>query len=403
MNNANFYFGMTEQQRLIRESVLALLRETLPREKIAALDETSGFPFEAYDALAKAGWVGLMYPEEYGGANGTFKDLAIFIEAVAYHNGPMASAYLTTAVYAGMHIKYGGSEALKREMIPRFISGDIRLALAMTEPDTGSDLRSIRTTAVEDGDDFVISGQKIYISCAHVADYIVVIAKTEPAAGLKGFSLFLVDARAAGLTIRPLKSLGRRMIHTNELFFDCVRVPRERLLGQVNGGWKNLMRGLNLERMVLAAAASGNCYKIIDYARDFAKQRKAFGEPITKFQAIAHKFAEMQMMAEASRAMTYRVADMLDAGLEPTMETSIAKAFATENNCRVADMGLQIMGGAGFMMDYDMQMFFRDARMGPIGGGTSEIQRNIIAKLMDLSTATQHSSHPNEVEESLND
>lgn len=368
----------------MRESVLALLREHLPRETIVALDEKSEFPFEAYDALAKAGWIGLMYPEEYGGANGTFKDLAVFIEAVAYHNGPMSSAYLTTAVYAGMHIKYGGSEAVKAEFIPRFISGDIRLALAMTEPDTGSDLQSMRTVAVDDGDDYVIGGQKIYISCAHAADYIVVVAKTDPGAGMKGISLFLVDAKAPGLTMRPLKSLGRRMIHTNELFFDGVRVPKDRLLGEKNHGWTNLMRGLNLERMVLAAGASGNCYKIIDYAREFAKERKAFGKPITKFQAIAHKFADMQIMAESARAITYRVADMLDAGLEPTMETSAAKALATENNSRIADMGLQIMGGAGFMMEYDMQMFYRDARMGPIGGGTSEIQRNIIAKCMGL-------------------
>lgn len=384
MNDGNFYFGMTPEQQLMRESVLDLLQRILPREKITDLDETSEFPFEAYDALAKAGWMGLPYPAEYGGANGTFKDLAVFVESVAYHNGPMASAYLTTAVYAGKHILYGGSDALKAEMIPRIISGDMRLAIALTEPDTGSDLSSIRTRAVEDDNNYVITGQKIYCSCAHAADYIVVATKTDPNAGRKGMSLFLVDTRSPGLTIRPLKSLGRRMIHTNEVFFDAVRVPRERLLGQKNGAWPNLMRGLNLERMVLAAAASGNCYKIIDYAREFAKQRKQFGEPITKFQAIAHKFADMQIMAESARAMTYRVADMLDAGLEPTMETSIAKALATESNCRCADSGLQIMGGAGFMMDYDMQMFYRDARMGPIGGGTSEIQRNVIAKLMGL-------------------
>lgn len=384
MNDANFYFGLTQEQKLMRESVLELLRLVLPREKIASLDEASEFPFEAYAALAKAGWMALPYPEKYGGANASFKDLAVFVESVAYHSGPMASAYLTTAVYAGMHIKYGGSDALKAELIPRVISGDLRLAIALTEPDSGSDLGSIRTRAVENGNDYVITGQKIYITCAHVADYIVVATKTDPDAGRKGISLFLVDVHAPGIAIRPLKSLGRRMIHTNEVFFDNVRVPRERLLGEKNRAWSNLMRGLNLERMVLAAAASGNCYKIIDYARDFARQRKAFGEPITKFQAIAHKFADMQMMAESARALTYRVADMLDAGLSPTMETSIAKALATENNCRCADFGLQIMGGAGFMMDYDMQMFYRDARMGPIGGGTSEIMRNVIAKSMDL-------------------
>ena len=384
MNEANFEFGLSPEQKLIRKSVLELLRRVLPRKKIAELDDKSEFPVEAYAALAKAGWMALAYPEAYGGSAGSYKDLAVFIEAVAFHNGPMASAYLTTAVYAGRQVYLGGSEALRREIIPRVISGETRLAIALTEPDTGSDLSAIRTRAREDGGDFILSGQKVYITCAHVADHIVVAAKTDPQAGRRGISLLLVDARAPGVRIRPLRSLGRRMIHTNEVYFDDVRVPGARLLGEKNGAWRNLMRGLNLERMVLAAAASGNCMKIIDYAREFASQRVQFGKPITAHQAIAHKFADMQIMADSARALTYRVAEMLDAGLEPTMETAIAKAAATESNCRCADHGVQIMGGAGFMMDHDMQMFYRDARMGPIGGGTSEIMRNIIAKEMNL-------------------
>lgn len=375
---------LTDLQRMTRASVLPLLADVLPREKIRALDEASEFPHEAFQALAKAGWMGLPYDAKYGGSGGSFKDLAIFIETVAYHNAQMASAYLATVVYGGMQISHGATEAVKDEILPAIIAGKTRMALCLTEPEVGSDVSAITTSAVADGDDYVINGQKIYITCAHVADQLVVATKTDKSAGRNGITLFVVDAKSPGLTVRPLKALGRRMIHTNEVFFDNVRVPANRVLGAVNGGWNALMRGLNLERLCLSAAASGNIQKIIDYAKDYASERKQFGRPITEYQAVAHKFADLQIMAETTRVLTYRVADMLDAGLQPTAETAIAKVVATENNCKCADIGIQIMGGAGYMMEHEMQMYFRDARVGPIGGGTSEIMRSIIGKQMGI-------------------
>lgn len=377
-------YQLTESQRLIRDSVLELLANVLPREKIQALDEASEFPLEAYEALAHAGWMGLPFDARHGGAGGSFKDLAVFVEAVAYHNAQMASAYLATVVYGGMQISHGASDAVKEEILPAIISGKTRMALCLTEPEAGSDVSAIRTSAVADGDDYIINGQKVFITCAHVADQLVVATKTDRDAGRHGISLFVVDARSAGLTIRPLKALGRRMIHTNEVFFDNVRVPASRMLGARDGGWNSLMRGLNLERLCLSAAASGNIQKIIDYAKGYASERRQFGRPITDYQAVSQKFADLQIMAETTRVLTYRVADMLDAGLQPTAETAIAKVVATENNCKCADMGIQIMGGAGYMMEHEMQMYFRDARVGPIGGGTSEIMRTIIAKQMGL-------------------
>ncbi|TMS58275.1 acyl-CoA dehydrogenase [Imbroritus primus] len=377
-------YQLTGPQRMIRDSVLPLLADVLPREKIRALDEAGEFPFEAYEALAQAGWMGLPYDDKYGGANGSYKDLAVFVETVAYHNAQMASAYLASVVYGGMQISHGASDAVKDEILPGIISGKTRMALCLTEPEAGSDVSAIRTSAVADGDDYVINGQKIYITCAHVAHQLVVATKTDRDAGRRGITLFVVDARTPGLTVRPLKALGRRMIHTNEVFFDNVRVPANRMLGTLHGGWHALMRGLNMERLCLSAAASGNIQKIIDYAKAYADERTQFGRPITDYQAVAHKFADMQVMAETTRVLTYRVADMLDAGLQPTAETAIAKVVATENNCKCADMGIQIMGGAGYMMEHEMQMYFRDARVGPIGGGTSEIMRTIIAKQMGL-------------------
>ena len=376
--------GFTPEQKLMRQSVIAMLEKVMPAELIRKLDEDREFPFDAYAALARDGWLGLPHEAEYGGMDCSFKDLAIFVEAMAYHNAQIASAYMTTVIYGGMQVRHGGSKALKAEIMPGLIAGDIRLALCITEPETGSDVASIRTRAVAQGDDFVLAGQKVYITCAHVAHHLVVAARTDPEGGHKGITLFLVDAKSPGITMRPLKGLGRRMIHTNEIFFDDVRVPARNILGGMNRGWQGLMRGLNLERLLLSAAACGNMAKIIDYARDYATERKQFGKPISSFQAIAHKFADMQVMLESSRAMVYRVADMLDAGEVPNLETAATKILATENNSRCADMGIQILGGAGYMMDHEMQMYFRDARVGSIGGGTSEIMRSVIAKGMGL-------------------
>jgi len=378
-------FGYSAEQRMIAESLPPLLQSTLPWSKIRELDELAEFPHDAYAALAKAGWMGLPYPADCGGTGGSYKDLTVFVETVAYHNAQMASAWLTTVIYGGMQVCQNALSALRQRIMSCVINGSVKLALCITEPDTGSDVSAIRTTAAADGDEFVITGQKVYITCAHVADHLVVATKTDPEAGHRGITLFLVDAHSPGVSIRPLKGMGRRMIHTNEVFFDGVRVSGAQVLGGLNQGWKALMRGLNLERLCLAASAVGNMRRIIDYARDYATQRRQFDRPIVEFQVIAHKFAEMQIMYETALAILHRAADMLDAGLAPTLETSAAKVYCTtESNVRCADMGMQIMGGAAWMMEHEMQMYYRDCRVGPIGGGTAEIMKNVIAKQMNL-------------------
>lgn len=377
-------WGLTEEQRLIRENVLHLLEKVLPRKRVMELDEAEQFPAEAYQALADAGWMGLPYPEEYGGMALSHKDLVILIETLAYYWNGIASCYLTTVVLGGGHINLYGNDEQKARFIPGIIRGELKFAFSLTEPQAGSDASAILTRAVQDGDQWVINGAKIYTTGAHVADYLVVATKTDPGAGHRGMTMFVVDTKSPGVTIRPLKGLGRRALHTNQVFFDDVRVPAANLLGGVNQGWKNLMRGLNLERTVVAACCIGNCQCVVDYAKKFAMDRVQFGQPITKFQAVAHKFADMQMLTECARLSTYKVADMMDQGQASVMGTAMAKVIATENNVRVVDMGMQVMGGAGYMMEFEMQMHYRDCRMGPIGAGTNEILRTVIAKQMGL-------------------
>jgi len=376
-------FGFTDQQVLVRDQVLKLLQRVAPDAKLDEWERASAYPEEAYQALAKEGYLALPFDEEFGGSNAGHRDLAVFIEALAYHHPGIASAFMTTIIYGGMYIGYHGTPEQKREFLPEIIAGKRKMAVAYTEPSGGSDAAAIKTRAVREGDDYVVTGQKVFITNAHVADFLVATAKTKPEGGHKGLSLFIIDTKAPGVTIRPLNPMGRRTSLPNEVFFDDVCVPATRMLGEENAGWSKMMRGLNLERVLLGASSAGQCLKIIDIARDWAKQRVAFGKTITEYQAISHKFAEMMMLTESVRLHTYSAADMLDQGVPAVMETSIAKTVATENNMKVADLGVQIMGGAGYM-DGPMSRLYRDARVGPIGGGSSEIMRNVIAKLMGV-------------------
>lgn len=376
--------GLSDEQRMMREGVLDLLSRHLPWDKIRTMDEKREFPLEAYNALADAGYLGIFYPEELGGMGGSYKDIAVFLETLGYYYTGIAQAVTTSAIYAGMHVAKFGSDELKQEIVPKIISGQAKLALGMSEPGTGSDVAGIKTSAVREGDEYVINGSKVWITCAHVADYIVAIVKTDTQARHNGISTILVPTNTPGVTIRPLSMLGRRTTHANEVFFDNVRVPTGNLFGGEGQAWKNIMKALGLERLGLAAISSGHCFKITEYARDYARDRIQFGQPISQFQVIQHKLADMLIMSETARQSVYRVAELLDAGEPVVREASIAKIVCTENNFKCADVGMQIMGGAGYSNEYDMQMFFRDSRVGPIGGGTNEIQRNILAKQLDL-------------------
>lgn len=385
MSSANITFGFSDEQKIMRDSVLSLLARELPVDRINELDKAGEFPLDAYAALADAGWMGLPFPEKYGGIGGSYKDLTVLTEALGYHDTGLAAGYLVTVIYAGMHVYLHGSEAMREEFLPQIISGSKKLALCLTEPDTGSDAAGIKTFARRDGDDYVINGQKIYNTGAHVADAVVLAARTDPdATGYTGMSLLLVDTDLPGVTIRPIDALGRHTIKANHCFFEDVRIPVSRVIGAENKGWHDLMECLNVERLCLAAAGTGNIQRIIEHTRDYAKQRIQFGQPISKFQAIAHKFADMETGWHTARQMSFHVANMLDAGENPVIETAIAKLHATDACWKAADLGMQIMAGAGFILDYSMQRLFRDARVGTIGGGTNEIQRNVIAKQMGL-------------------
>jgi alkylation response protein AidB-like acyl-CoA dehydrogenase len=377
--------GLNEDQRMVREAVLDILESTLPKEEIRRIDEVKEFPTAAYQALADSGFLGLFYEEEFGGAGGSYKDLTNFMETLGYHYAGIGQAVMITSVYAGGHVSKFGSDELKRRIIPGLVDGSIKMSLAMSEPGTGSDVAGLKTKAVRQDGGYLLNGTKVWISGAHVADYIVVIAKTDPDAQRhQGLTTFLVDTKSPGVSINPLSMLGRRTTHANEVVFENVFVPEENRIGDEGKTWKNLMKCLAMERLGLAAISAGNCYRVTEDAAEYAQQRIQFDQPISQFQVIQHKLVDMWIMAEQARQATYRVAELLDAGDPAIEETSVAKIIATDNNFKVSDIGLQVFGGSGYAMEYDMQMYFRDSRVGPIGGGTNEIQKNVLAKRMGL-------------------
>ena len=379
-------FGFTPEQELFRDSVRRFMAKECTREYIRACSDNDRFPAELYGKMAAQGWMGIPFPVEFGGAGLGPIELAIFLEEAGYGWYGAGSSYFTTVVLGGYNILLYGSDAQKRQFLPGIISGEIKTAFALSEPNVGSDAAAVELFAADHGEHFVLNGQKMFTTNAHVADVILTVCRTlrNPPKKHHGITVFIVDARSPGIEIRPLKQLGRTATHTNEVFFRDVVVPRSRMMGELHEGWADLNKGLGVERLSVAMMYAGTTQAIVDYAVRYAKERRQFGQPISKFQAVQHKLVDMQTKADVARLLGYRVAWMLAAGMPCFKEMSMAKLYASEALFDVANNGVQVMGGYGVLKEYDMELFFRDSRIGTIGAGASEIQRTIIAKQMGL-------------------
>lgn len=378
--------GFTPEQEMLRESVRRFMARECTREYIRDCSDNDRFPHELYAKMAAQGWMGIPFPEAYGGAGLGPMELAIFLEEAGYGWYGAGTSYFTTVVLGGYNVMLYGTEAQKRELLPQVARGELKMAFALSEPNVGSDAAAVELHAEDRGDHFVLNGQKMFTTNAHVADRILTVTRTirRPEKKHDGITLLLVDAKSPGLEIRPLKQMGRSATHTNELFFRDVRVPREAMMGKLHEGWSSLNAGLGIERLSVAMMYAGTSQAIIDYAVRYAKDRRQFGQPISKFQAVQHKLADMQTKTDIARLLGYRVAWMLQQGMPCFKEMSMAKLWASEALFDIANNGVQVMGGYGVLKDYDMELFFRDSRIGMIGAGASEIQRTIIARQMGL-------------------
>ena len=374
-------FELNEEHRMIQATVRDFAEnEILPR--VPDHELTGEFPLDLFQKMAALGLLGLPFPEEYGGAAADTVSYAVTIEELARVSASIALSYLAHVSLGSTPIYLFGTEAQKQAWLVPCASGRMLAALGLTEPDAGSDTAGIQTRAVLDGEEWVINGRKSFITNGSVAGVMVITAVTgRRPDGRKEISCFLVPADAPGFKVgQKYEKLGLRASDTAELVFEDCRIPRDYLLGQKGEGLHYALRTLDGGRIGIAAMATGIAQACLEASLRYARERVQFGKPLASFQAIQFKLADMATNVELARLATYRAAWLKDAGRPFTREASIAKLFASEAAMEAAHQAVQIHGGFGYMKEYPVERYFRDARLLEIGEGTSEIQRLVIAR-----------------------
>jgi len=376
---------LTDERRAFVEAIRDFAkRECGTREQRDALTDHGNDPHnqEIYQRIAELGWLGASIPEEYGGSGGGAVDMCLLCEECAHGLIPMGF-YSVSMITAGAYQRFG-SEEQKQEILGGIVAGTVE-AIAMSEPDSGSDVGSLTCRAERLGGDYVINGQKTWITGAHKAEHILLVCRTRRGENKhEGLSMISVPTDVDGIEIRAIDTMGGREV--NDIFFTDCHVPADRLLGHQDQGWRQLMAGLNHERLIIAAQLLGVAERAFDDTLSYVKERKQFGRPIGSFQVLRHRLADLATEIETARLLVYDVAAKSDADPEKLLprEASMAKLKVTETAKKMALEGMQMMGGYGYAAEYDMQHHVRVALAATIYGGTSEIQREIIAKTYGL-------------------
>ena len=372
----------TEEHNLFRKS----LQHFLKKEVVPHIDkwEKSGtIERFIWKEFGEMGFFGINYPEAYGGMNLDLFYTIIFLEELQKINsGGFAAAIWAHAYLAMTHLNAEGDEAIKQKYLVPSIAGDKIGCLAITEPFGGSDVAGMRTTAVKDGDHYIINGSKTFITNGVTSDYLVVAAKTAPELGNKGISIFVLDRDMEGISATKLDKLGWRASDTGEIAFDNVKVPTENLLGKENQGFSYIMQHFSLERLIMGVNAHARAEFALEYALQYMSERQAFGKTIDKFQALRHNISDLYTEMEFCKTFNYAITARLDKGEYVVKEATMSKLKSTKVADDVIYQCLQFLGGYGYMEEYPMARLLRDSRLGPIGGGTSEILREILAKII---------------------
>jgi alkylation response protein AidB-like acyl-CoA dehydrogenase len=380
-------FGLTEEQELLRETAEAFVAKHCPPEKAKEWDEAEVFPTELWERMAELGWFSLPYPEEWGGGGGGAVELCLIADALGRSSLDVAMAYVGTFI-PGLVIFRFGSDEQRERFREGLLVGRYRFSVAISEPDAGSDVAALRTTATSRGDDLVLNGQKMWCTGAGLPGAMIAMyVRTDTDAPRHGgISLVLVPNDAPGLEVRRTPTLARHLLGTNEVFLRDVVVPRANLVGTPGEGWSMLMSGLDFEKVVMAAAYTGVAQATMDDMLQYSKQREQFGRPIGTFQALAHGMADLQTDLDAGRLLAYRAAWMLDNGRDCTREAAMAKLKCSETYVAAARLGMQVLAGHGFATESLMSFRWRESIVATISGGTSQIQRNAICRSMGLRT-----------------
>lgn len=379
-------FSFTEEQEMWRKMLQDFTEKEAGREYTRQCDLEKHYPQELWDAGVKQGFPGLLIPEEYGGMGADAIMFTIFIECLAKYSYEMASVFHVSMFSATNILKFGTDEQ-KQRYLPAFVKGEQRFSISMTEPEAGSDAASITTAAVLDGDYFVVNGQKQFSTGAQLPDNVIVMAvRTDKNAVPRhnGISILLVPNDLPGVQLLRLPLIARRAIGTCSVFLSDAKVPKENLLGELNGGWKVLTGHLEWERQAVCGACVGEAQTTLDDIINYAKQRVQFGQTIGRFQDVGHHLAEIWAELEAARSLTYRTAWMISENIPCLKEVSAAKLLTTQVLHRAALAGMQYMGGYSLLPDSDFERHWRNARYLLVGGGSSEVQRFILRRSLGL-------------------
>mgnify|MGYP001084518647 CR=1 FL=1 len=369
-------FNLSEEQEILKSMARDFLTTECPKKLVKEMvEDERGYPPELWRKMSELGWMGLVFPEEYGGAGGNFLDLAVLLEEMG--RACLPGPFFSTMVLGGMTILSMGSESQKRELLPKIARGDLIATLAFTEPSARYDIDGITMKATADGDNYFLSGTKLFVPDAHIADYIICVAKAE-----EGITLFLVEGKSPGINCTLLKTIGGDK--QCEVDFKSVRVSRESIVGELGQGRDGLEENLRKATVAKCAEMVGGAQQVLDMTLDYAKERVQFGRPIGSFQAIQHYLANMLTDVEALRFVTYEAAYNLSQGLPCVKEVAVAKTWVSEAFRRVAATAHQIHGGIGFSADYDLYLYFRRAKGAEVVLGGPEFHREVVAQEIGL-------------------
>lgn len=372
-------FKLTPEQELIRKSAAEFAAEVIA-PVAGELDEKQEFSYDVTRKLAQQGYLGIIIPKEYGGAGADALTYCLVIEEISKACAAQSVTMSLTNSLVAAPIMNFGSEEIKRKYLPPMASGEKLSCFALTEPNAGSDSANQETTAVLDGDSWVINGSKIFISNGGVADFAIIIATTNKVARIRGLTAFIVEKGTPGFSVGVKENkLGIRASNTAELVFNNCRIPKENLLGGVGRGFRVAMDTLDGGRVGVGAQATGIARAAYEASLKYARERKQFGSAIAEFQGIGHKLAEMKLMIETARLLTWKAAWLKDNKKRYAKDAAMAKVYASEMATRICHQAIQIHGGYGFIKDYPVERYYRDARITEIYEGTSEVQRMVIA------------------------
>ena len=378
-------FSLDKAQIALQEQVTDFCKHHHNLQIAAALDEEPEYPDAVHTAMAEAGLLGHCQPSAFGGNDGGIMDAVIINRVLGGYGDAAANIFFVNFIGATL-INLAGTEAQKQQILPDVIGGRHRLAFALTEPEAGSDAGGIQCRATPEKNGYVMQGIKLYTTGAMQADTILTVALTHPEeSAKKGGSVFLVPARTAGIAIEPLPKLGGNAVASCRVSYNNVELDSSALLGDTeNAAWSSLMVGAGLERVLVAASCLGRAEQILAEVIEFARERRQFGQPIAAFQAIQHQIADMATDIEAMRWLVYRAACQTDSGQDPVVAVAMAKLFSAEHLNSIVNRGMHLLGGRAYLRECSMQRHLRESLLGLYAGGTAEIQRNLIARKLEL-------------------